>query len=397
MHHPALGCALGVEHARAPRRGRRGRGSPASCRAAWRGRCAGGTTRPAPPAPPRRCGSGRGRSPPPPAPCRGRRRAPRSRPSPRRAPARPAGAPRWGAARRRRPARRTSPPPRPPSARRAGRSRSARSGARRRRRPRRAPPSTGSALVVAARCRGGSGCRRPGAAAAPARAGGRALGSRGAPASRIAVGAAPRAPGWGSSGVTPSSTTSSYGASTQRARVRRRPPGRSRRRGRSTPTWSGTVDLGAGRPRWVERAARGTSPARAAARRTSTISRAEAGDVVGGHAAAGAAGWSKRPPGRARQQLGQAAAALKSAMYQDQELVGREHARANAAGCGTETAVRVRTRSGRRPRPPRRPRRPSRDRPGAPAPPIASISAATSATGRPAGSRGAGGGRAPGE
>ena len=64
----------------ARRRGRPGRGSPASCPAAWPGRCAAGTTRPAPPGRPRRCGSGRARSPPPPAPCRAPAPASRSRP-----------------------------------------------------------------------------------------------------------------------------------------------------------------------------------------------------------------------------------------------------------------------------------------------------------------------------
>ena len=43
VHHPAVRRALLVEHRAARRRGRRGRGSPGSCRAAWRGRCAGGS------------------------------------------------------------------------------------------------------------------------------------------------------------------------------------------------------------------------------------------------------------------------------------------------------------------------------------------------------------------
>ena len=85
MHHPALGGALLVDDRAAPRRGRRGRGSPGSCRGAWRGRCAGGTTPPAPPGPPRRCGSGRARSRPRPAPGRGPAPAARSRRAPRRA------------------------------------------------------------------------------------------------------------------------------------------------------------------------------------------------------------------------------------------------------------------------------------------------------------------------
>ena len=60
MHHPAVGGADLVQQAQRPPRGRRGRGSRASCRASSPARRAHGTTRAAPRGPPRRCGSGPG-------------------------------------------------------------------------------------------------------------------------------------------------------------------------------------------------------------------------------------------------------------------------------------------------------------------------------------------------
>ena len=172
-------------------------------------------TRPAPPGPPRRCGSGRARSRRPRGPCRvlaASRSISASAASS--SPARRAGAPRWGAARRRRPGRRASPAA--STAQRApGRSQpictirvtSDRGG--------RGDRVLGGEPVVALarrRCRGGSGCRRPGAAAARAPAGGRGRGGcrtsprspRGArvgrslTASSVGVGARRRRPrAWG--------------------------------------------------------------------------------------------------------------------------------------------------------------------------------------------------------
>ena len=51
MEDDAVGRARVLEHRAARRRARRGRGSPAPCRAAWPSRCARGTTPPAPPRP----------------------------------------------------------------------------------------------------------------------------------------------------------------------------------------------------------------------------------------------------------------------------------------------------------------------------------------------------------
>ena len=136
---------------------------------------------PARPGRPRRCGSGRARSRRPRAPCRGPRPAARSRPAPRRAGPRPrAAAPRWGAGRPRR--RAASCAAAASTAQRApGRSQpictirgDADGGRRARGRPR-------CSASRRRRCRGGSGCRRPGAAAARAPAAGRSgrrLGSR---------------------------------------------------------------------------------------------------------------------------------------------------------------------------------------------------------------------------
>ena len=172
MHHPAVGRTLVVDDAAARRRGRRGRGSPASCRAAWRGRCAGGSTPPArrrPSSPVRKWSSPVS----PTARTRGCAGQPLDLGERRlelpggRQPRRLVGVQRDPGDQRvvrcgrlDRPARR-----------RAGRSRSARSGSR----PTAAAAAIAASVVRAAvrrrRCRGGSGCRRPGAAAARGPAG----------------------------------------------------------------------------------------------------------------------------------------------------------------------------------------------------------------------------------
>ena len=300
--------------------------------------------------------------------------AARSRPAPRRAcPPRRAAAPRWGAAPRRRPARRASRRPRPPSGRRAGRSRSARSGARRPRRPRRAPRRSASqASSGRRRCRGGSGCRRPGAAAArapaaaPGRGGGRVRSSvRGAGAGRAArsrrapharsrrsdrsTASASRSGSWvGIQWLTPSSTSRRYGAGDVRAR------------GRSTLAVDRDVAVA---PHQGRRHARPSPPvARAAAAQRKSARyqpsaagsapyvddlAAEPGDLVGSmpRARAGQSSSGRRAGRPASGSHG----SWKKRMYQDEQpLAGGHIARRKATGCGTETAVSVRTRSGRR-------------------------------------------------